>query len=40
MAMVLPWLLPRCKGADTGVVVVVVVRALVLQRQQGSKALM
>jgi hypothetical protein len=35
--MVLPWLLPRCKGADAGVVVV---RALVLQRQRGFKALL
>ena len=38
--MVLPWPLPCCKGADMGVVVVVVVRALVLQWQQGSKALL
>ena len=36
--MVLLWLLPHCKGADAGVVVVV--RALVLQWQQGSKALL
>ena len=36
---VLLWPLPHCKGADAGVVVVVV-RALVLQRQQGSKALL
>ena len=35
---VLLWPLPHCKGADAGVVVVV--RALVLQRQRGSKALL
>ena len=31
---VLPWLLPRRKGADAGVVVV---RAVVLRRQRGSQ---